>query len=429
MNILILGNGGREHALALKVKESPRCSTLFISPGNGGTTGLGKNFTFETKNELIDICKSLQIDLIIVGPEKYLVDGTVDLLKSSGFVVFGPEKVAAQIESNKLFAKNLMVKAGVPTASFAEFSIASSKEDIYNFLRKHKYPLVVKANGLAAGKGVAICKNMYEALDAILLNFDEKVFGEAGNQIVIEDFLDGEEASLFAICDGNDFFCLPAAQDHKRIGDYDTGKNTGGMGAFAPALLITPELQEEIERTIVKPILVEMKKQGFPFVGCLFCGLMITKDGPKVIEFNARFGDPETQAVLGILDGDFLQLLYSAAIGKIDKSRVKYNGGASVCVVTASKGYPDSYATNFEIRGLDTVDANVVKVFHAGTAKKEDSIVTSGGRVLGVTSFVPNQDFEEAIKVAYAAVRKIYYDNIYFRTDIAKRALKSTKLS
>lgn len=424
MNILILGNGGREHALALKIKESTQCNKLFVAPGNGGTAAISENVAFSSNEELLQFITKEEIKLVVVGPEKYLVDGTVDYLRQSSILVFGPNQEAAAIESDKLFAKKIMLDNNVPTAKYFEFSNTSSKEEIFNCLRKQKYPIVIKANGLAAGKGVTICKNIYDALDAVLLNFEEKAFGDAGSKILIEEFLEGEEASLFVISDGENFVSLPAAQDHKRIGDNDSGKNTGGMGAYAPAEIITAEVLKIIEDTIVKPTLSGMKKIGKPFTGCLFCGLILTQDGPKVIEFNARFGDPETQTVLNVIEGDFLELLYSAAKGKINKESVKYNGGSSVCVVTASNGYPDSYETGFEIFGLNHLKDFPVKVYHAGTQIKDDTILTNGGRVLGVTSFVPGKDFKEAIKIAYHAVSKIHYENIYFRTDIGKRALK-----
>lgn len=424
MNILLLGSGGREHALALKIKESPRCDKLFVAPGNGGTASIAQNIAFSGNKELLQFVRNEEIQLVVIGPEKYLVDGTVDYLRENDILVFGPDQKAANIEGDKLFAKKIMFDNNVPTAKYIEFSNTSSKEDIYNYLKKQKYPIVIKANGLAAGKGVTICKSIYDALDAVLLNFEEKAFGDAGSKIIVEEFLEGEEASLFVISDGEDFVCLPAAQDHKRIGDNDSGKNTGGMGAYAPAEIITDGLLKIIEDSIVSPILSGMKKNGIPFTGCLFCGLILTKDGPKVIEFNARFGDPETQSVLNVIDGNFLELLYSAAKGKINKEAVSYNGGASVCIVTASRGYPDEYLTGFEIFGLDHLNELPVKVYHAGTQLKDGTLLSNGGRVLGVTSFVTDKNFQEAIRIAYHAVSKIHYENIYFRTDIGKRALK-----
>lgn len=423
MNVLILGGGGREHALALKVKESPQCNKLFISPGNGGTPNYAENVSLTTNEDLLEFCKKEEITLVIVGPEKYLVDGTVDFLRSGGVTVFGPGKDSANIEADKLFAKELMVNNNVPTGIYKEFTTTSSKKDIYLYLKKQRYPIVIKANGLAAGKGVAICRNIYDALDAVLLNFDQKAFGEASNKILVEEFLTGEEASLFVVSDGEDYLCLPTAQDHKRIGNNDTGKNTGGMGAYAPAFVVSDELLKIIEDKIVKPTLLGLKQLGTPFIGCLFCGLILTKDGPKVIEFNARFGDPETQVVVNVIEGDFLELLYSAAKGKINKNAISYNGGVSVCIVTASNGYPDDYETNFEISGLDRIDDSIAKVYHAGTVLKEGKLLTNGGRVLGVTSFVKEKNFDEAVKLAYKAVSKISYDNIYYRTDIGKRAL------
>jgi len=424
MNVLILGNGGREHALAETIRKSPKCGNLFIAPGNAGTVDCCISVLLPTNSDLLNFCISENISLVVVGPEKYLVDGTVDFLREKGVTVFGPGASAAQIESDKLFAKKLMVDNHVPTAAYKSFSVSSSKEDIYNYLRHQRYPIVIKANGLAAGKGVSICKNIYDALDAILLNFEEKVFGDAGNQIVIEEFLEGDEASLFIISDGTDYYCLPPAQDHKRIGDGDTGKNTGGMGAYAPAFIISDELQQIIEETIVRPTLSGMQLLGTPFIGCLFCGLIITNEGPKVIEFNARFGDPETQAVMNVIQGDFLELLFSAAKGKINKEAVSYNGGVSVCVVTASGGYPDSYEIGYEIHGLERSNDKNVKVYHAGTSFNGDGIVTNGGRVLSVTSFVEEKDFEEAVKLAYQAIEKIHYEHMYYRSDIAKRAIK-----
>ena len=425
MNILILGSGGREHALALKIKESPHLTKLFVSPGNGGTSQCAENIILDSNQTLLDFCTLEKISLVVVGPEKYLVDGTVDFLRSKGVFVFGPNQNAAKVESDKLFAKNIMLDNNVPTAKFVEFSVSSSREEISDYLRQLNYPIVIKANGLAAGKGVSICENKFEAMDAIRLNFDEKVFGDASSKILVEEFLVGEEASLFVICDGEDYFCLPSAQDHKRIGDNDTGKNTGGMGTYAPAFVVSDELLTIIEKTIVQPTLTGLRNLGTPFIGCLFCGLILTKEGPKVIEFNARFGDPETQAVMNVIKGDFLELLYSAAKGKINKNAVSYNGGVSVCVVTASKGYPDEYNTGFEIIGLDNLDSSTVKVYHAGTKLKDGMCMTTGGRVLGVTSFLKEKNFSNAITEAYKAISKIQYENIYFRTDIANRAIDS----
>jgi phosphoribosylamine--glycine ligase len=284
---------------------------------------------------------------------------------------------------------------------------------------------VIKASGLAAGKGVLICKDFNEAEIALKECFDDQVFGNAGSTVVIEEFMYGQEASIFAVTDGTDFLCLPSAQDHKRIGDNDTGKNTGGMGEYSPAPVVTPELLSQVEREIIKPTLEAMKNEGRTFVGCLYCGLMLTEHGPKVVEFNCRFGDPETQAVLPLLEGNFLNLIYSAAAGKLDKNSVSYSGGSAVCVVAASKGYPDKYDKGLEIIGLDEFsNSEDLIVFHAGTKFKDGKIVTNGGRVLGITAIIEENDLSECKKKAYAALDKIKYSNIYYRTDIADKGIK-----
>jgi phosphoribosylamine--glycine ligase len=296
-------------------------------------------------------------------------------------------------------------------------------EPAKEYIRQKKYPCVIKADGLAAGKGVFVCNEPKEAEDALNLIFLDKAFGESGEKVLAEEFLVGEEASVFAICDGEDFICLPASQDHKRIGDNDTGKNTGGMGAYAPAPIVTPKIFEGIKNGIIYPILRTLKKNNANFIGCLYAGLMLTEEGVTVIEFNCRFGDPETQVVLPIIKGDFLQLLYSAALGKIDKDAVEYNGGSSVCVVAASKGYPDSYKKGFEITGLNELPADII-VYHAGTKEEDGKIFTNGGRVLGVTSVLPDFNLMLAKDKAYKALEKISFENIYYRKDIADKAFK-----
>ena len=345
-----------------------------------------------------------------------------DDLRSGGFKVFGPSANAARIESSKSFAKKIMIDASVPTAQYVEFSTAQLSEAI-KYLEAINYPIVIKADGLAAGKGVLICSNKSEAESAIREILERRIFGDSGDKLIIEEFLVGEEASIFAITDGEKFICLPAAQDHKRIGDGDAGKNTGGMGAYAPAPIITKELLTEIETKIIKPVLDQMLSTGNKFIGCLYAGLIITKSGPKVIEFNCRFGDPETQVVLPILDGDFLDLLYSAACGNLNLNAVKYSGGCSVCVVASSKGYPDNYEKGFVINGLDKIDDEVI-VYHAGTKREADKILTNGGRVLGVTSVLKTFDLKSAQEKAYQSIHKINFDGIYFRNDIADKAIK-----
>ena len=423
MNVAIIGSGGREHAIAYKVCESSLLNDLYILPGNPGTAKLGKNINIDVKNfqDVILFCKDKEIELVIIGPEQPLVDGLANILRDNNIPVFGPDKEAARIEAEKSFAKHLMQIANVPTAKYIE--IDTIKYDrAKDFLKQKKYPCVIKANGLAAGKGVVICNSADEAEKTLRLFFIEKIFGKAGEKILIEEFLTGEEASIFAITDGNDFICLPSSQDHKRIGDNDTGKNTGGMGAYSPAPIVTPKIMEEVVVKIIAPTLKAMNNEGKKFIGCLYAGLMLTEKGPKVIEFNCRFGDPETQAVLPLLNGDFLKLLYSAAKGKMDKNIITYNGGSSVCVVAASSGYPDSYKKGFEITGLDDLPEDVI-VFHAGTKEKNEKIVTSGGRVLGITSVIQENDLVKAKAKAYEALEKIHFKNIYYRKDIADKAI------
>ncbi|MEJ2614881.1 MAG: phosphoribosylamine--glycine ligase [Ignavibacteriaceae bacterium] len=316
-----------------------------------------------------------------------------------------------------------MKKYNIPTAGYSEFT-SSQISDAEEFLRKSKYPVVIKADGLAAGKGVIICSNLEEGLNTLNEMFVKKAFGAAGEKIVIEEFLIGEEASVFAVTDGDKFVCLPASQDHKRIGDNDTGKNTGGMGAYSPAPLITKEILNRIENEIISPTLKAMKKEDKKFSGCLYCGLMINKGIPKVVEFNCRFGDPETQAVLPLLEGDFLELLYSAAVGNLNKDSVHYSGGSSVCVVAASKGYPEKYEKGFEISGFDDVNNDII-IFHAGTREENGKLLTNGGRVLGVTSLIKNNDLRTAKQKSYEALSKLNYNGIYYRKDISDKAFKN----
>ncbi|HCY75514.1 MAG TPA: phosphoribosylamine--glycine ligase [Ignavibacteriales bacterium] len=424
MNVAIIGSGGREHAIALKIIESKNLSLLYCIPGNPGTELIASNISINPSdhNAIIEFCRSNKIDLVVIGPEQPLVDGLADRLRVEGITVFGPSSNAAQIESSKSFAKKIMNDAGVPTAQYKNFSSAQINE-ASEYLNGINYPTVIKADGLAAGKGVLICNNITEAELAIREIFEQKIFGTSGNEIIIEEFLEGEEASVFAITDGENFVCLPAAQDHKRIGDGDTGKNTGGMGAYAPAPIVSKALSDEIENTIIAPVIRQMRKTGNKFVGCLYAGLMITKSGLKVIEFNCRFGDPETQVVLPVLEGDFLGLLYSAASGNINLNAVRYSGGCSVCVVAASKGYPDEYDKGLIIEGLDYKDDQII-IYHAGTKMDLNNIVTNGGRVLGITSVLKTFDLQLAKKKAYDALNKISFDGMYFRKDISDKALK-----
>ena len=424
MKVVVIGSGGREHALSHKICESELLNKLYIIPGNPGTAKCGENVNLGMTNqgEIINFCKSNEIDLVIIGPEEPLVNGLSNVLRENNILVFGTDADAAQIEADKSFAKKIMKFAGVPTAHYIEFN-ASMYEHAVDFIKNKKYPCVVKANGLAAGKGVVICNTPREAEEALTSFFIEKDFGESGEKILIEEYLEGEEASVFAITDGTNFVCLPPAQDHKKIGDNDTGLNTGGMGAYAPASNVTNEIMEEISTKIIAPTLQTLHDEGKKFIGCLYVGLMLTIEGPKVIEFNCRFGDPETQAILPLVKGDFLKLLFSAAKEDLDDSIVSYSGGSSVCVVAASKGYPESYQVGYDISGLDDVPESVT-VYHAGTKDIAGRVVTSGGRVLGITSVLTDVDFEKAKHDAYEAISKIHFDNIYFRKDISKKTIK-----
>ena len=424
MKIVIIGSGGREHALALKICESDLLNKLFIIPGNPGTAKCGENIALDISNhrEILNFCESNEIDLVVVGPEKPLVNGLSDVLRDNNILVFGPNAEAARIEADKSFAKKIMKIARVPTAKHIEFN-SSMYEHAVEFIKNKKYPCVLKANGLAAGKGVVICNTPEQAEDTLRSFLIDKVFGESGENLLIEEYLEGEEASVFAITDGNKFVCLPPAQDYKKIGDNDTGKNTGGMGAYAPTPIITEELLEEVSDKIIAPTLETLQNEGKKFIGCLYVGLMITNEGPKVIEFNCRFGDPETQAILPLVKGDFLRLLLSAAKGELDENIVSYNGGSSVCVIAASKGYPESFQVGYDIRGLDDIPESII-VYHSGTKAIAGKVVTNGGRVLSITSVLNNVDFVRAKQEAYKAIAKIHFDNIYYRKDISKKAIK-----
>jgi phosphoribosylamine--glycine ligase len=425
MKILIIGSGGREHAIAHKLSESKGVSEIFIAPGNAGTNQIGKNVLLDVNNqqEVINFCNQKKIDLIVIGPEVPLVEGLADILRKNNFNVFGPDKEAAAIEGNKKFAKELMQEYKIPTAQFKTFN-KDEYETAKEYLNNSKYPVVIKASGLAAGKGVIIAQSKEEALNSLKEIMQEEIFGNAGKEIVIEEFLEGEELSVFAITDGDNYVLLPAAQDHKRIGEGDTGKNTGGMGAYAPLSFVDSEIISEIENFVVKPTLKALKEKNKKFNGCLYCGLINTKDGIKVIEFNCRFGDPETQVVLPLLEGDFFELLYSTAKDKINKNAVKYNGGSAMCVVTVSGGYPDKYQKGFEIKGLEEINNPNIQIIHAGTKLENGKILTNGGRVLNVVSFLDENKLRCCKTMCYDAIAKVEYKDKYYRTDIGFRAIK-----
>jgi phosphoribosylamine--glycine ligase len=427
MNALIIGSGGREHALAWKLSQSPRIDKLFCAPGNPGIGEICELVPVKSDDlaGLLKFARSNKIELTVVGPEAPLTLGIVDLFEKDGMRIFGPTKLAAEIEGSKVFAKQLMKKYKIPTAEFRTFD-AAQRYDAERYIDEVPVPIVLKADGLAAGKGAVVCETKDKALDVLHEMMVRKVFGEAGTRVVIEDYMVGEEASLLAVTDGVQFVTLPAAQDHKRILDGDRGRNTGGMGAYAPIPFVTEKLLEKIKRSIIKPTLSGLSKEGRRYRGCLYCGLMFTQTGPKVVEFNCRFGDPETQAILPLLEGDFAELLLAAASGTLHNVKVKQRDATAVCVVIASGGYPDKYDTGKEILGLDgLVGSDDVVIFHAGTTLQQGKVVTSGGRVLGVTAIGPGDSFEATIARAYQVVSKITFDGAYYRSDIGARALKA----
>ena len=426
MRILVVGSGGREHALVWKLKQSPSLSALYAAPGNAGIASDAETVAIAADNieGLKSFAKDNAIDLTVVGPEQPLVRGIVDLFTSDGLAIFGPSRLAAQLEGSKVFSKEFMLRHKIPTARFASFE-GKDTLPAERFLRQLTLPVVVKADGLAAGKGVLICETHGEAVDGVRTMMLGKAFGDAGRKVVIEEYLRGEEVSVFAISDGERFALLPPAQDHKRILDGDQGKNTGGMGAYAPAPILSEALRDQVVREVIVPTLEGMRSEGMPYRGCLYAGLMITAEGPKVLEYNCRFGDPETQVVVPLIDGDLALILAAAARGQLDPASVKLHDASAVTVVMASHGYPDAYESGKEIRGLDTVSAERGEVvFHAGTRRDGSRIVSSGGRVLAVTAVGYSHELESTIADAYRIVHRIAFDGAYYRSDIGKKALK-----
>lgn len=426
MNILVIGNGGREHAICWKLRLSARVTNIWCAPGNAGTARVATNVAISATDipELLTFARSHEIDLTVVGPEAPLAAGIVDAFREAGLRIFGPTRAAARLETSKAFAKDFMQRHRIPTAAYRIFT-AGEQDAAREWLRARRYPVVVKADGLAAGKGVVIARAFDEAAIAADEMLSGSAFGSAGATIVIEEFLEGVEASVFAICDGARFVTLAPAQDHKRIFDNDLGKNTGGMGAFAPTPHVPTEVLADVKIRIIKPTLDGMAKDGTPFSGVLFVGIMLTDEGPMVLEYNCRFGDPETQVVLPLVNADLAELLAAAADGAMPGSRLPMHDANAVCVVMASNGYPDAYETGKPIHGLDAIDesAEGVIVFHAGTAPRGDEVVTSGGRVLGVTALGEGADLAQTIGIAYNAVHRIRFDGAYYRTDIGRKAL------
>lgn len=416
MNVLVVGSGGREHALVWKLKQSKKIEGIYVAPGNAGTALLAENIPITTKEDIVSWLKTNKVDLVVVGPDSYLAEGIVDDVQEIGIPVFGPTKAAAKIEWSKAFAKQLMHDVGIPTATSQTFNeIGTAKE----YLKGQSFPVVVKADGLAFGKGVVIARNISEAEQALQAMMEEKKFGEAGSQIVIEEFLIGKEISTHAFCDGVNTIMFPTSQDRKRAYDGDNGPNTGGMGTIAPVPDVSIEVLEQIEKMIVKPALEGLRNMGCPFIGVLYPGIMLTDDGPKVIEFNARFGDPETQSYMRILESDLVDVLLACIDGTLNKLEVEWKDQYASCIVIASEGYPNKYEKGFPIRGLNEIQKkeNIV-LFHAGTVIKDNEVVTNGGRVLNVTA--TGSSLNDALNDAYEAISEVSFDGMQFRKDIGR---------
>ena len=424
MKILLIGGGGREHALAWKLAQSPKVESILAAPGNPGIAELPKceciSLSLDDLEKVADFAEDNGVELTVVGPEATLVAGIADVFKRRGLPVFGPSKAAAQLEGSKAFSKELMAKYDIPTAFF---KVCEDIETAKAYVEEKGAPIVVKADGLAAGKGVVVAMTKEEALEAIDDMMADQKFGNAGARVVLEEFMEGEEASLLAFTDGKTVVPMIAAQDHKRIFDNDEGPNTGGMGTYAPAPVMTDVLRLKATERVLKPVVAAMAQEGTPYQGCLYAGLMINGDSVKVVEFNCRFGDPETQVILPLLDGDLAEIMLACATGILDEVEVAWSDKAAVCVVMASGGYPGSYENGKEISGLEDANSDeATVVFHAGTKLVDGKIVTAGGRVLGVTSV--DKNIRDARDRAYAAVEKINFDKVFYRKDIAWRALK-----
>lgn len=421
MRILVIGGGGREHAIVWSLKKSEKVTDIYCAPGNAGIAQLAECVPIGVMqfDELVQFAKDSAIDLVFVGPDDPLAAGIVDAFEAAKIPVYGPNKAAAEIEGSKIFMKDLLHKYNIPTAKYATFT---NYEAAAEYLRQQDIPVVIKADGLAAGKGVTVAYSMEEAEKALSEAMVDKVFGDAGNQIVIEEFLEGQEMSILAFVDGPTVRPMVPAQDHKPVFDNDKGPNTGGMGTYTPLPHIDPSIVDDAIRNIIEPTAQAMVSEGRSFRGILFAGLMITKDGPKTIEFNARMGDPETQVVLPRLKTDLLDVVLASLNGRLDQLELSWSDEAAVCVIAASEGYPASYPKGRVITGLEAAEAQGALVFHAGTAEKDGQIVTSGGRVLGIVG--RGRDIAEARARAYEAVSVIHFDGMHSRSDIAMKALK-----
>lgn len=422
MKVMVIGGGGREHALVWKLSQSSQVDKIYCAPGNAGISELAECLDFGHKDfeVLIDFIRYEGIDLTIVGPEEPLSKGIVDAIEKEGRKVLGPNQKAAQLESSKIFAKDFMRRYGIPSAEYSVFTSYVHAED---YVKMKGTPLVIKADGLAAGKGVFIANTMDEAIEALRLIMKDKAFGDAGNRVVLEEFIEGEEASFMVFCDGNVVVPMASSQDHKRVFDGDAGPNTGGMGAYSPAPVITGELEAVIMEKIMAPVMKGLRMEGISYKGILYAGLMIKDNKPYVLEFNCRLGDPETQPVLARLDTDLVDIAYAIANGKLAEIDIRWKPETAVCVVLASKGYPGSYEKGKIITGLEAIkEQEKVLVFHSGTTFRNEDIVTAGGRVLGVTAL--GNGITEAREKAYEAIKHIHFDGMHYRKDIAHRALK-----
>jgi phosphoribosylamine--glycine ligase len=416
MNILVIGSGGREHALVWKINQSSKVKKVYVAPGNAGTYAIAENVDIKADDleGLLAFAKKKSIDLTVVGPEVPLSLGIVDLFEENGLKIFGPNKASAKIEASKSFAKDLMKKYNIPTAKYEVFSDFSKAK---NYLERISFPQVIKADGLAAGKGVLIVNDYSEAMEALTVIMKDEKFGQAGSEVVIEEFLDGHEISLLAFADGKTIIPMDTAQDHKKIFEGNKGPNTGGMGAYSPSKLISQDdLNFAIDK-VLKKTFNALKEEGITYKGVLYAGLMLTKEGPKVLEFNCRFGDPETQVLLPRLETDLVDIMESCIAGNLNDIDIRWSDNYAICVVLASKGYPNSYQKGYEIKGIEKAEL----VFHAGTKISDGNILTNGGRVLGVMGI--NQKVYQALAQVYKDVETIEFEGKYYRNDIAKEAL------
>ena len=422
MKVLVIGSGGREHTLVWKITQSPKVSKVYCAPGNAGISRLAQcvNIDADSIEKLVDFAQKEKIDLTVVGPELPLSRGIVNEFNQQGLRIFGPSKEAAEIESSKVFSKYLLKKYNIPTANYQVFqNIEKALDDI----KKQTFPLVIKADGLAAGKGVFIVKNLSQAKDALNALMEEKKFGEAGRQVIIEEFLEGEEVSILAFCDGKTVIPMVSSQDHKKIFDNDLGPNTGGMGAYSPVPFYPDEFEKRVLEEILKPTVKGLQNEGKEYKGVLYAGLILTKEGPKVLEFNARFGDPETQVILPRLKTDLIDILNAVIDSTLHKINIQWEDNAAVCVVVASGGYPEKYQKGKVISGLEKLEKMKDMIaFHAGTKFQEGRVVTSGGRVLGITAW--DETISKAKEKAYKGVNEIYFEDMYYRKDIAAKAIK-----